>query len=152
MKKSNAASASARVSACQMSCRWPFALACTDFGITLRTLPVSWNQQRCSFVAPKTSRSAFLKPKAPSPIARSGAWVRPRRCKSIRSSRQLWVLSRQLHWLLKSFRHRWSKTLVCERSERVVYVPLSCPTENQILKRDKNLGQNRFSFGTFAAL
>jgi hypothetical protein len=32
-------------------------------------LPVLWNQQRCSFVAPKTSRNAFQNPRAPSPKA-----------------------------------------------------------------------------------
>ncbi len=37
---------------CKMSCRWPLALTWIDLGIAFSTLPVLWNLQRCSLVAP----------------------------------------------------------------------------------------------------
>src|SRR6266481_2162887 len=46
----------------------------------------------------KISSIAFQKPRAPSPIARSGATSSPRRLMSIRSSRQLCALSRTPVW------------------------------------------------------
>lgn len=54
---------------------------CADFGSTARTFACAWNQQRCSFVYGKTSRSAFQKRSAPSPTARNGARM-PRRRQS----------------------------------------------------------------------
>jgi hypothetical protein len=47
----------------------------------LRTLAILWNQQRCSRVAGKTSRSAAQNPSAPSPMASTGAAM-PRRLQS----------------------------------------------------------------------
>jgi hypothetical protein len=50
-----------------MSCRWPFALACTDFGIAFSTFIVLRTRHRCPRVAAKTWRSAVQNPGAPSP-------------------------------------------------------------------------------------
>src|SRR5206468_11747993 len=44
-----------------------------DLGSAASTLAILWNQQRCSRVAGKTSRSAAQNPKAPSPAASIGA-------------------------------------------------------------------------------
>jgi hypothetical protein len=52
-----------------------------DFGSAARTFACLWNQQRCSFVCGKTSRSASQKPSAPPPTARIGARI-PRRQQS----------------------------------------------------------------------
>lgn len=43
---SEAAKASARVAAMEISCMAAFALACCDAGSALSTLPSLWNQQR----------------------------------------------------------------------------------------------------------
>lgn len=51
-------------------------------------------QQRCARVEGKTSAIAFQKPRAPSPIASSGACSSPRFFRSIKISRQLCALSR----------------------------------------------------------
>ena len=87
-------SARSLVSAIQMSCRCPLALAWRDLGNLFRTLPVLCSQQRCSRVVPWLSRKAFQKPSAPSPTASSGATSRPRRLRSSSSSRHDWALSR----------------------------------------------------------
>ncbi len=46
------ASAPALVPACQMSCRWPLAFACTDLGIALSTLPLLCTQHPLIVVPP----------------------------------------------------------------------------------------------------
>src|SRR3954471_22085350 len=94
MKASNAASASLRVSAIQISCNDRLAFGCWLFGSLLRTLAVLCTQQRCSRVLGHSSPSAFQKPSAPSAAASSGATAKPRFCKSRSSSRQSWALSR----------------------------------------------------------
>ena len=50
----------------------------TGFGSAASRLPPAWIQQRCSLVSGNTSRMAFQKPSAPSPITRTGAAI-PRR-------------------------------------------------------------------------
>src|SRR5579864_2458059 len=72
MKASNAASASLRVSAIQISCSDRLALGCWLFGSLLRTLAVLCTQQRCSRVVGHSSPSAFQKLSAPSATASSG--------------------------------------------------------------------------------
>jgi hypothetical protein len=47
-----------------------------------RTLAETWNQQRCSAVTGKTSRTAAQNPRAPSPTAGTGARI-PRRLQSL---------------------------------------------------------------------
>jgi hypothetical protein len=51
-------------SAPQISARAFFAPGCADLGSAARTFPVLWNQQRCSLVLGKTSRSAPQNPSA----------------------------------------------------------------------------------------
>src|SRR5262252_8165508 len=62
MKASNAASASAFVSAIQISCRARLAFGCWLFGSLASTLAVLCTQQRCSRVVGQTSPAAFQKP------------------------------------------------------------------------------------------
>src|SRR5438552_3382852 len=109
MKASYAASARLLVSAIQISCSDRLAFVCWLFGSLLRTLAVLCTQQRCSRVVGHSSPSAFQKPSAPSATASSGAMTRPRFCKSSRSSRQSWALSRAVgepEQLLLAFRRR----------------------------------------------
>jgi len=73
MNRSKAAWASFRVDAIQMSCSIDLALAWTLFSSLLSTLAVLCTQQRCTRVVGKTWRGAFQNPRAPSPVARSGA-------------------------------------------------------------------------------
>src|SRR5215468_10143688 len=94
MKASNAASASAFVSAIQISCSARLALGCWLFGSLATTLAVLCTQQRCSRVVGQTSPAAFQKPSAPSAIASSGRTSSPRRFRSSSSSRQSCALSR----------------------------------------------------------
>jgi hypothetical protein len=54
----------------------------TDFGRAFSTLAETWNQQRCSAVSGKTSRTAAQNPRAPSPTASTGARI-PRRLQSL---------------------------------------------------------------------
>src|SRR5688572_28844065 len=70
-----------RSSAFQISVRAFFAPGCADFGRAASTLPILWNQQRCSRASGNTSRSADQNPSAPSPTARTGARM-PRRAQS----------------------------------------------------------------------
>jgi hypothetical protein len=70
-----------RSSAFQISARAFFAPGWADFGSADNTLPILWNQQRCSRVVGNTSRNAVQNPSAPSPAARTGARI-PRRAQS----------------------------------------------------------------------
>src|SRR6476660_7015655 len=94
MKASNAVSASALVSAIQISCNDRFAFGCWLFGSLFRTLAVLCTQQRCSTHVCHTSPSAFQNPSAPSATAILGAIARPRFFKSTSNSRQSCALSR----------------------------------------------------------
>src|SRR6478609_4762242 len=64
MKASNAISASALVSAIQISCNDRLAFGCWLFGSLLRTLAALCTQQRCSWQVGQTSPSAFQNPSA----------------------------------------------------------------------------------------
>ncbi len=77
MKASNAVSASALVSAIQISCNARLAFGCWLFGSLASTLAVLCTQQRCSRVVGQTSPAAFQKPSAPSAIISSGCDVEP---------------------------------------------------------------------------
>ena len=81
----SAASACGLSSAFQISARAFFAPGCADLGSAARTLAILWNQQRCSLVPGKTSRSAPQNPSVPSPAASTGARI-PRREQSRRRS------------------------------------------------------------------
>src|SRR5512139_1006970 len=59
MKTSNAVSASAAVSAIQISCKARLAFACWLFGSLFSTFAVLCTQQRCSRVFGQTSQSAI---------------------------------------------------------------------------------------------
>src|SRR5262245_9660675 len=94
MKASNAASASAFVSAIQISCKARLAFGCWLTGSLFKTLAVLCTQQRCSRVFGHTSPAAFQKPSAPSAMTNSGAMASPRRLRSSSRSRQCAALSR----------------------------------------------------------
>ena len=88
MNRSNALSASAFVSAIEISCSAVLALAWMLLGILLSTLAVLCTQHRWTRVAGKTFANAAQNPNAPSPIARSGSIANPRAFTSSRSSAQ----------------------------------------------------------------
>src|SRR6266852_7077508 len=56
-----------------ISCSACLARGCRLFGSLSRTLASRWTQHRCSAVSGHASRTAAQKPRAPSPIARTGA-------------------------------------------------------------------------------
>jgi hypothetical protein len=70
----------------------------TDLGSLSSTFAVLCTVQRWCRVVGDTSSSAFQKPRAPSPVANSGAMAKPRAFRSISSSRQLCALSRTPTW------------------------------------------------------
>jgi len=88
-----AALVAARSGAAQISRRSALAAGWTDLGSLSSTLAVLCTVQRWCRVGGDTSSSAFQKPRKPSPVASSGAIVRPRALRSTSDSRQLWALS-----------------------------------------------------------
>src|SRR4051812_16949257 len=110
MKASNASSATALVSAIQISCKARLAFGCWLFGSLASTLAVLCTQQRCSRVFGQTSPAAFQNPSAPSAMTSRGGTSSPRRFRSSSRSRQSCALSRapsvKLDQFLAAFRRR----------------------------------------------
>src|SRR5436309_11426655 len=79
MKASNASSATALVSAIQISCKARLAFGCWLFGNLASTLAVLCTQQRCSRVFGQISPAAFQNPSAPSAMVSCGGTSSPRR-------------------------------------------------------------------------